>query len=168
MKKTDQNRIADFLVRNAPMELVEGLTVLEKLKLPIHDKYSFQQQLAEMAEQADDKSKPIIETMIGQFRAQDFPILSVENAFEKYWNKFQPFPFPFPRLVPPFELPEEPRYEPPICDVYDQTFGRGTLAANCACQAYAEAHRGGFNHLQAVVIGHFAGQRARRTGRCEV
>jgi len=176
MKKVNQNTIADFLLRNVPTELVEGLMVLQKMELPIHDRYSFKCQLDKITEQADDKSKSIINEIVNQFAVQDFPILSLENAFEKFWDKFQPFPFPFPFPRPPFpfprpnfppELPEEPGDEPPICDVYDRTFGSGTLAANCACRAYAEARRVGHNHLQAVLIGHFSGQRAARTGRCE-
>lgn len=163
MQERDQSTAAEFLVRNAPEEFVEGLNVLEKLNMPIHDKHSFQRQLNEIAEKAEDESKPVVRRIIEQFEAQDFPILSRENAFEKYWDRF---PVGFPEL----DLPIDPRDEPdrPICEVFDQNFGEGTVAANCACRAYAEARRAGHRHFPAVLIGHSAGQRAESTGRCEV
>lgn len=176
MKKEDQDTVADFLVRKAPTDLVEGLNVLQKLELPIHDKYSFECQLEKISEQSDDKSRLVVETIIGHFGSQDFPILSLENAFDKFWDKFRPLPLPipFPRPIFPFpgptlppELPDRGGDEPQICEVYDEAFGSGTLASSCACRSYAEARRAGYNHLQAVLIGHSSGQRARATGRCD-
>lgn len=168
MKKTSKN-ITDFLIRNTPEEVIGGLTVLEKLKLPLHDKKEFQEQLNNISEQGDEVSGPVIRRMRVQFGAGDFPILSLENAFEKFWDKFQPFPFPVGGFGPVFEIPPgDFRQQPSVCEVYDETFGRGTLAANCACRSYAEARRGGLNHYQAVIFGHRSGEKAARTGECEV
>lgn len=168
MKKTSKN-IADFLIRNTPEEVIDGLTVLEKLKLPLHDQQEFQEQMDNISEQGAEAAGPVITRMRARFEAADFPILSLENAFEKFWDKFQPFPFPVGGFGPVFELPPgDFRQQPGICEVYGETFGRGTLAANCACRSYSEARKEGLNHYQAVIFGHYAGMRAWRTGECEV
>ena len=165
MAKESKSAVADFLLRNVSDELVDGLSELEKLKPPIHDKHTFQQQLEEIAKKGGEGSRARIAGIVDRFDGEDFPILSVENAFEKYWGKFQPAPRVPPDLTVP-DFPDEPGR--PICEVYDDNFGRGTLEAVCACRAYAEARRQGLGHYQAVVYGHGAGDRARRTGTCEV
>ena len=95
MKQKDQGHVADFVMSNMPKSLVKGLGVLENLKFPIHDKYSFECQIKDIFPKADDGIKPIIDTITRHFGVRDFPILSIENAFEKYWDKFQPLPYPY-------------------------------------------------------------------------
>lgn len=161
MKPTSHKEVSEFLARNVSREVVEGLNILSGMKFPIHDKRSFEAGLEEGAKENKHK-----ERLMQTFNAQDFPILSTENAFEKYFVKFQ-FPFPFPPLPfqPPIDLPDF-SFRPSACDVYYRTFSGP--AAECACKAYGEAIREGFNSWQATIIGHFAGRRAERTGRCEV
>jgi hypothetical protein len=134
--------------------------------MPLHDKQALETQLAELAGEADAGNKATVERVARMFDGSDFPILSTENAFEKYWSKFDPFPIPIPipGLLPPVELPAGPQERPSACDVYRQTFGRA--AADCACRAYVEARREGLSEYQAIIVGHFAGRRAERTGVC--
>lgn len=165
MKSHNNKAVCEFLIRNLSKDLVEGLNVLTTMKIPIHDKRSFEGGLEEHS--ADDKYKKQLKKM---FIPQDFPILSTENVFEKYFAKFQPSPIPFPSLLlPPTDFPDF-RFPPSACDVYyDRMFSGpfARLAADCACRVYGEAIREGFNSLQATIIGHFAGRKAERTGRCE-
>ena len=161
MKKQNTSALSEFILRNISKNLVDGLTVLSSLKYPIHDKYSFECTLQEIS---DDKA---IATILSQsFGPKDFPIFSTENSFEKYYDKFQPFPLPLPLIpLPPIELPDFPE-TPSACSVYRDTFRENANAANCACQTYTEALREGFTHLQATIIGHFAGRKYVRTGIC--
>ncbi|MCL7942261.1 hypothetical protein M8009_18440 [Halomonas sp. ATCH28] len=161
MKSQNNKAVCEFLTQNLSRDLVEGLSILSTMKVPIHDKNSFEVELKEHS--ADDKSK---KQLIQMFTPQDFPLFSTQSAFEKYFVKFQPFPVPFPSLpLPDIDLPDF-TFRPSACDVYARTFGR--FAADCACRVYAEAIREGFNSLQATLIGHFAGRRAERSGRCEI
>jgi hypothetical protein len=155
--------IADFVMRQAPKEVAAGLQLLAKLRMPLHDKRTFEAQLAEMVAKADDATKATAELVGATLDASDFPILSTESAFEKYWGKFEPFPFRVP-LLPPIDLPVGPVQRPGACEVYRKTFG--PAAGDCACRAYIEALRQGMNEYQAVIVGHFAGRRAQQTGEC--
>jgi hypothetical protein len=161
MKFPNNKAVCEFLIQNLSRDLVQGLSVLSTMKVPIHDKQSFEAELEEHS--ADEECK---KQLIQMFIPQDFPILSTQNAFEKYFAHFQPLPIPFPSLpLPPIDLPDF-TFQPSACDVYFRTFRR--FAADCACRVYGEAIREGFNSLQATIIGHFAGRRAERTGRCEI
>lgn len=167
MKKTSKN-IADFLIRNTPKEVIDGLTVLEKLKLPLHDQQEFQEQMDNISEQGAEAAGPVITRMRDRFEAGDFPILSLENAFEKFWDKFQPFPFPIDRFgpeltLPPGNFPERPS----VCEAYDDIFGWRTPAAICACRSYAEALRAGHTLYQAIIFGYRAGEKVAGGGECE-
>ncbi len=161
MRKQNTSALSEFILRNISKELVDGLTVLSSMKYPIHDKHSFE---CALQETSDDKA---ITTILSQnFGPKDFPIFSTESSFEKYYDKFQPFPFPLPLIpLPPIELPDF-RETPSACSVYRETFYPNEAAANCACQTYSEALMEGFNHLQATIIGHFAGRKYVRTGAC--
>lgn len=162
MSPASKKEVSEFLVRNAPKDLVEGLNVLSALKFPIPDKRSFEEGLNEAKK--DDKT---VKRLIQSFTVQDFPILSTENAFEKFSARFQipNFPILRPPLIPGYNLPDF-RERPSPCEVFSQSFTG--MPADCACRAYQQALRGGLNEYQAIVIGVFAGQRAQRTGRCEV
>lgn len=168
MKSEAGTEVADFLLRAAPKELVGGLRVLAKLKMPLHDERALRDQLEEMESNADDDTKAVVRRVVELFGGRDFPILSTENAFEKFASKFDPIPFPFPGLTAPVEVPVAPQERPSACEVYERTFGRGSAAASCACRAYAEALREGMTDLQATVVGHFSGRRSQRTGICPV
>ncbi len=162
MAKEARDAVADFLVRKASPELVEGLTVLAGLDLPIHDERSFRDRLDEVANQADESSESGVEALRGRFEARDFPILSVESAFEKYWGELHPAGFQLPEL----ELPEEPPDPtgPPMCEMYERAFV--TRAAECACRAYVHARSLGYNSHRAAIMGYSAGKHAEETGRC--
>ena len=163
MKTQKTTTVSEFIVRNVSKDLVEGLTVLSGLNFPIHDKYSFDCALKECSTEQIN-----ITMLTHSFTPQDFPIFSAENSFEKYLAKFQPFPYPFPLFpLPPVDL-QDFRQTPSVCDVYRDTFRENVDAANCACRAYSEARREGFNHLQATLIGHFAGRRFVSTDTCSV
>jgi hypothetical protein len=149
-------------MRQAPKEVAAGLQLLAKLRMPLHDKRTFEAQLAEMVAKADDATKATAELVGATMDATDFPILSTESALEKYWGKLDPFPLRIPG--PPIDLPTGPVDRPGACQAYRETFGR--VAGDCACRAYLEALRQGMNEYQAVIVGHFAGVRAQRTGRC--
>jgi hypothetical protein len=166
MKTDAADTVSNFIARKAPKDVVSGLEVLAKLRMPVHDKRAFDAQLADMTAKADDDTKMTLERAGQSFVASDFPILSTENVLEKYWDKFDPFPIPLPGLIPPVELPAGPQQRPSPCDVYARTFG--AAAADCACRAYIEARREGLNEYQAIIVGHFAGRRAQRTGLCPV
>jgi len=159
MKLNNCKTVYEFLNQNLDRCLVEGLSILSTMKVPIHDKCSFEVELEEQS--ADDKLK---KQLIQIFTPQDFPILSTQSAFEKYFTKFQQYPLPLLPL-PPIDLPDF-TFQPSACDVYNRTFS--SHAADCACRAYGEAIREGFNSLQATIIGHFAGRKAERTGSCEI
>jgi len=135
--------VADFVMRNTPKSVIKGLGVLENLQFPIHDKYSFECQIKDISTKADKDDKPIIEKIMGQFRVQDFPILSIENAFEKYWDICPPLPFPFP--IPRFDIDisgdfrEIPKVD--ACEDYQFIFVRryhNSEAAFCACRTYLD------------------------------
>ena len=166
MQSHNNKAVAEFLIRNQSRDLVEGLNVLSTMKMPIHDKHSFEAGLEEHS--ADDKCK---KQLIQMFIPQDFPILSTGNAFEKYFAKFQPFPIPFPPIpLPELDLPDFPS-RPSACEVYhDGTFSgpHAIIAADCACRVYAQARRRGENLFRATIDGHFAGMLAQSTGRCEI
>jgi hypothetical protein len=157
MKVHNSKAVCEFLIKTLPTDLVEGLNILSTIKVPIHDKLSFESAIEEHS--ADDKYK---KNLIQVFTPEDFPILSIQSAFEKYWAKF-PVTLPFP--LPPIDLPDF-TFRPSVCDVYFRTFIPS--AADCACRAFQEAIREGLNSWQATVIGHFAGRRAERTGKCEI
>jgi hypothetical protein len=134
--------------------------------MPLHDRRALEAQLADIAAKADDGTKATAERIGHMMDVSDFPILSIESAFEKYWSKFDPFQFRIPGPVPPIGLPVGPQQRPGACEVYRQTFRAD--AADCACRAFIEALREGLNEYQAVIVGHFAGRRAERTGVCAV
>lgn len=158
--------VADFIARRTPKDIVLGLRVLAKLRMPLHDKRAFETQLAEMRTSADDATKAAIERMGQSLEGSDFPILSTENALEKYWSRLDLFPIRAPSPLLPAEVPIGQQQRPSACDVYARTFG--LTAADCACRAYIEARREGMNEYQAVIVGHFAGRRAERSGVCPV
>lgn len=159
-----ESEVAEFLERNAPRDLVEGLEILEELDLPVHDRHSFQQQLDEFAAQNEEDTPPAVETLAERFDAGDFPILSMQNAFEKYWDAYQPGPFLDDTIL--VEPPDPPGR--PICEIYDEAFRRTPGAAECACRAYAEARRAGHSDVEAKVMGYGAGKTVRETGECPV
>jgi hypothetical protein len=160
MTPRENKLVTDFLIRQASTDLLEGLNALSSMKFPVPDRLSFEGALEPQA--TDDRYK---QQLLLAFGAQDFPILSPQSAFEKYHAKLR-LPAPIPALsLPPLDLPDFSE-RPSPCEVYDMTFGRG-LAADCACRAFGEAIREGFNSLQATIIGHFAGRRAARTRRCD-
>lgn len=160
MVQEGRDAVADFLVHKASPELVEGLTVLADLDLPIHDERSFRDRLDEVVNQGDDTHESGVEALRGRFGARDFPILSVESAFEKYWDELHPAEFQRP------ELPEEPPDPtgPPMCEMYERAFV--TRAAECACRAYVHARSLGYNSHRAAMMGYSAGKHAEETGRC--
>lgn len=158
MKSNNSKAVCEFLNQNLDRDLVEGLRILSIMKVPIHDKCSFEAELEEQS--TDEKNK---KQLIQIFTPQDFPILSTQSAFEKYFTKFQPYPLPLLPL-PPIDLPDF-TFQPSACDVYHRTFSR-PADADCACRVYGEAIREGFNSLQATIIGHFAGRKAERTDSC--
>lgn len=161
MQSHNNKAVAEFLVRNQSRDLVEGLNVLSTMKMPIHDKHSFEAGLEEHS--ADDKCK---KQLIQMFIPQDFPILSTGNAFEKYFAKFQPFPIPFPPIpLPELDLPDF-RSRPSACEVYQSYLS--AMAADCACKVYADSIRQGRTKWQATRDGHDAGIRAQTTGECEI
>jgi hypothetical protein len=159
--------IADFIQRQAPKEIVSGLQVLAKLRMPLHDKRALDAQLADMTVKADDATKATAERVGHAMDVSDFPILSIENALEKYWSKLDPFQLRIPGPVPPpIGIPVGPQQRPSVCEVYYQTFRHD--AADCACRAYLEALREGLSEYQAIIVGHFAGRRAARGLGCPV
>lgn len=158
--------IADFVLRQTPKEIAPGLQVLAKLRMPLHDRRALETQLAEMTAKADDATKAAAERIGHTMDVSDFPILSIENAFEKYWSKLDPFQFRIPGPVPPIDLPVGPQQRPSACDAYRQSFRPDV--ADCACRAFLEALREGMNEYQAIIVGHFAGRRFQRTGVCSV
>ena len=152
--------VQEFLWRNSPKSAIKSMEILAGLKFPINDKYSF---ACAVDSCKDDESKMLLNTSLS---VNDFPILSIESGLEKFFNKFQPFPIPFPLMpLPPIELPDFSA-TPSACDVYRRDFPRP--AADCACRTYAEGLRDGFNQLQATVIGLGAARRYVRTGMCGV
>ena len=160
--------IGSFLERNTPDAIVNGLTLLEKLDYPINDKCGFDDQIDKLRKKAKDGEGEVLGLVAGRFAAVHFPLLSKQSAFEKYWAGFQPFPVPLPRIQLPVP-PIGPTTQPPnVCEIYDDAFGRGTLAANCACRTFVEAQRQGWRELQAVTKGYFAGRRALETGVCSL
>ena len=157
--KTEPKTVAqEFLWRNSPKHATNSMEILSGLKFPINDKYSFECALDSCK---DEESKMLLNT---SFSVNDFPILSIEGGLEKFFNKFQPFPFPFPLVpLPPIELPDF-RETPSACAVYRRDFP--AEAADCACRTYSDALRDGFNHLQATLIGLGAARRYMRIGSC--
>lgn len=158
MKTEPKAVVQEFLWRNSPKHATNSMETLAGLKFPINDKYSFECALDSCK---DEESKMLLST---SFSASDFPILSIEGSLEKFFNKFQPFPFPFPLVpLPPIELPDF-RETPSACGIYGRDFP--AAAADCGCRAYRDALRDGFNHLQATLIGLGAARRYMSTGSC--
>jgi hypothetical protein len=159
MKTKPNSVVQEFLWRNSPKYATKSMETLARMKFPINDRYSFECILDSF------KDEEIKMLLITSFSADDFPILSVESSLEKFFDKFQPFPIPFPLVpLPPIELPDF-RETPSACEVYSRDFP--AAAANCACRTYVDALRDGFNHLQATLIGLGAARRYARTGGCE-
>jgi hypothetical protein len=163
--------IAEFVVQKAPTELIEALNVLDGLDLPVHDHRSFEQQLSEIGTNDDDDTRRVTERLINRFTARDFPILSTQNAFEKYWEISQPTLGPIPEFdIPGIGLDPIPEI-PPICDLYRDIWRRhglrGVWAADCACRGYTRAARTTSDE-HAIAIGYYDGKRFIETGRCDV
>ncbi len=158
MAPRDNKLVIDFLARQAGEDLLEALNTLAGLKFPIPDQLSFEAALEPQG--TEDQHKKELRHVFGP---QDFPILSPQSALEKYYAKLLPIP---PALsLPPRDLPDF-QERPSACEIYDDTFGRRTAAATCACRTFAEALRQGFTPLQATIIGHFAGRRVQSGRPC--
>ncbi|MCC5907578.1 MAG: hypothetical protein JJU13_15300 [Balneolaceae bacterium] len=166
MKKGNTS-IADAVFNCLPAETKNALTVVSQISLPVHDKCSFDSQLDQMSQKADEPTRRIIMNLKSGFTARDFPILSLSNAVEKLWVNFRPIPRPIPRPIwPEFELPGDIRERPSVCSVYQNTFYDNPGAANCACSAYGDALSQGLTEYQAIIIGMQAGNYFRITGEC--
>lgn len=166
---TISKKSAEIIFNCLPEPTRLHLELLEKIVFPLHDKCSFTDQLKEMKDQTDTPLKHLVSQMDNRFSARYFPILTLENAVEKYWELFRPSPFPRPIPRPEFDfdftLPEDIRERPSVCSTYRDTFDDAAAAA-CACRRYSEAIRQGLTEYQAVIIGIQAGNRFRDTGRC--
>lgn len=164
MKKT-KNNIHSIFFKCLPKQLQNHLQILDNLDLPVHDKCSFSEQLDALKGQADTSLTQAITLIDRRFTARDFPILSLENAVEKYRELFRPIPIPRPGFDYDFTLPEDIRERPSVCSTYEDTFDDPAAAA-CACRSFSEAIRQGFTEFQAIIIGMQAGNRFRDTGEC--
>ena len=166
MKKGNQS-VADAVLCSLPRETKTALSVISQLNLPLHDKCSFDDQLSQISQKADESTRREISNLQNGFTVRDFPILSLNNAVEKYWTLNRPFPFPQPRPIwPEFNVPGDFRERPSISRIFQDTFDDPAAAA-CATKAYAEAIRLGLTEFQAIIIGMQAGNRYRETGNCD-
>ena len=154
MKPSTDRSVCDFLITALPEDVLGGLRILSTLKIPVHDRASLEAALGDSNESAGRKY------ILQLFTPLDFPITSVQSAFEKYFARLAPLPIP--GLRSPFREGDLPdfTYRPSACHLYDRepTFTRAQ--ADCACRTYTDAIRAGNSELQAVVAGHFAGRRA--------
>ncbi len=159
MKTTQKNSVKEFIYRNTPKQLRNNMEALSTLKYPIQDKYSFECAL----ESCDEDSKIALS---GAFRAVDFPLATMESGLEKFIDRFQPFPFPIPRIPDfRFELPDR-RETPSACEVINDAYPGP--AGNCGCRAFVQALRNGSNQWQAIIIGIGAARSFLATGTCPV
>lgn len=165
MKKGNQS-IGDAVLCSLPQQTKTALSVLSQLNLPLHDKCGFDEQLSQISQKAEEPVRRVISNLQNRFTANSFPIMSLNNAVEKYWILFGPIPFPRPRPIwPEFDFSGDFRERPSVISIFQNTFDDPAAAA-CAIQAYSDAIRQGLNEYQAIIIGMQAGIRYRVTGSC--
>ncbi|MCC5942348.1 MAG: hypothetical protein JJU37_12485 [Balneolaceae bacterium] len=167
MKKDKANN-SELIEKHTPKNVNTAIKVLQSVKLPVYDKCSFSEQLQKLSNQADPSVKSAVLYLESRVTGRDFPILSLDNAMEKLFGTFRPFPIPVPfeRFVPEFDFSGDFRERPSAQRLYNETYPDNPGAAACAFSTYRDLMNQNASELIAHVEGLKAGNRYVQTGQC--
>jgi hypothetical protein len=161
-EKTFSIKHYDNFDENDLKQMIENIEFFSTLKYPIKNLESFHEFLNEFIDPAMSKS------FKRSFTTSDFPINKTQDAFKIYYDRNPLFGYVrtyFPKL--PSLSPTLPNFDfnqPGACEIYKRDFS--PVAANCGCETYVAALRGGSNNWQAILQGLYAARYYERNMRC--
>lgn len=142
-------------------EMLRSIDILSALEYPIKDWHTFKNAVWHF------KDPTILEIFEKSISEKDFPLSTLQAAFEVHYSRHPSFTIArpiFPKL--PSLGPELPVFvdQPSACEIFQRDFS--PEAARCGCSVYAQTLRSTRNNWQAILAGIFAARRFERTGEC--